>query len=83
MTLACAVLLGNGDGTFQQPEHVATGLDPVSLVAGDFTGDGKLDLATANTDATISIVLGNGDGSFQPQEEFSAGFPPSSNWDSS
>ena len=73
-----AVLLGNGDGTFQQPEQVVTGLDPVSLAAGDFTGDGKLDLATANTDATISIVLGNGDGSFQPQEEFSAGFPPSS-----
>ncbi len=39
-----SVLLGNGDGTFQPPIY-----DPVEpaniLVAGDFNGDGKLDLA--------------------------------------
>jgi hypothetical protein len=34
-----------------------------SLVAGDFNGDGKLDLAVS-TGATLSILLGKGDGTF-------------------
>jgi hypothetical protein len=33
---------------------------------GDFNGDGKLDLATANVASeTISVLLGNGNGTFQ------------------
>jgi hypothetical protein len=35
-----------------------------SLVAGDFNGDGLLDIA-ASTGATISILLGNGNGTFK------------------
>ena len=63
------MLLGNGDGTFQPAVEYAAGLSPVALVAGDFTGDGKLDLAVAGNDASyvgeISLLLGNGDGTFQ------------------
>src|SRR5208282_4761682 len=41
---------------------------PSAMVIGDFNGDGKLDLAVANTqDNTISILLGDGDGTFKPQ----------------
>lgn len=69
-----AVLLGNGDGTFQDPVTyvVGSGLSfPQSIVAADFNGDGFLDLVVANaqvgTDGgTISVLLGNGDGTFQP-----------------
>ncbi len=44
-----SVLLGNGDGTFQPQVTYAVGAIPdVSIVAGDFTGDGHLDLAVAN-----------------------------------
>ena len=43
-----SVLLGNGDGTFQPARNSATGAGPLSLAVGDFNGDGKLDLATAN-----------------------------------
>ena len=61
--------MGNGDGTFQPPVNYA-GRDayPHEIVAGDFSGDGKLDLAVLNVthDATVSVLLGNGDGTFQP-----------------
>ncbi|WP_229668952.1 beta strand repeat-containing protein, partial [Edaphobacter acidisoli] len=44
---------------------VATGHGPVDAVAGDFNGDGLVDLAVLNyTDKTISILLGNGAGGF-------------------
>ena len=40
-------------------------------VTGDFNGDGRTDLATANASAEhVSILLGNGDGTFQAQKEF-------------
>ena len=40
-----SILLGNGDGTFQAPVFYAAGAYPSSIVAGDFTGNGVLDLA--------------------------------------
>jgi len=54
------LLLGNGDGMFTQasgsPYPVGNG--PNQIVAADFNGDGKLDLAVANlTDGTVSILL--------------------------
>jgi hypothetical protein len=65
---AVSILLGNGDGTFQPHIDYATGLQPSAVAAGDFNGDGKLDLAVANTlDSSVSVLIGNGDGSFQTQ----------------
>ena len=43
-----SVLLGNGDGTFQNQVRYAAGTNPSSIVAGDFNGDGRTDLAVAN-----------------------------------
>jgi len=62
-----SILLGNGDGTFTQPAGtpVPVGNSPEGIAAGDFNGDGILDLAIANSrDFTITILLGNGDGTF-------------------
>jgi FG-GAP-like repeat/FG-GAP repeat len=69
-----SVLLGKGDGTFQAAVNYGAGAAPVSVVAGDFNGDGKLDLAVANNrDGTVSILLGKGDGTFPSGVNYGAG----------
>ncbi len=74
-----AVFLGNGDGTFQQKRHLGVGVMLNALVTGDFNGDGRLDLATANFGADhVSILIGNGDGTFQEERRFGTGLYPSS-----
>ncbi len=78
-----AILLGNGDGTFQNEVDYPGGSGANGIAVGDFNRDGKLDLAIADVfSSTVSILLGNGDGSFQapagyatantPQDELSA-----------
>lgn len=60
------ILLGNGDGTFQLPRQFWSSTNiPMSIAAGDFNGDGKLDLVVTVNPNGIAVMLGNGDGSFQ------------------
>lgn len=57
---------GNGDGTFtvvQQKMFVADAKLEVRVVAADFDGDGRLDLAVANGEG-LRILHGAGDGTF-------------------
>ena len=76
-TNSVSVLLGNGDGTFQTHVDYATGQVPVSVGAGDFNSDGKLDLAVVDQyDNAVSILLGNGDGTFQSEFEFGVSSQP-------
>jgi hypothetical protein len=63
-----AVSLGNGDGTFTQASGspIPLGQNLTAMVAADFNGDGKLDLAVADAGANVVyVLLGNGDGTFQ------------------
>jgi FG-GAP-like repeat/Abnormal spindle-like microcephaly-assoc'd, ASPM-SPD-2-Hydin len=65
-----AILLGNGDGTFQPAIYCTVGVGPVSIVAADFNHDGNLDLAMANSYSSyISVLMGNGDGTFLPSTQ--------------
>ena len=54
-----SVLLGQGDGTLKRQLSYQTGKTPLFLVAGDWNGDGKTDIAVTNSgDNALGIFLG-------------------------
>jgi hypothetical protein len=62
-----AILLGNGDGTFQVPVTYSVPVAPY-LVVGDFNGDRKPDIAISgglSGSGEVSILINNGDGTFK------------------
>lgn len=59
-----SVLLGKGDGTFQNPITYSVGFVPYFVTIGDFNADRHPDLVVAHEPSTVSVLLGNGDGSF-------------------
>ena len=73
-----SVLLGNGDGTFNQASgspismfSAQQGTDPLpaAVIVGDFNNSGNLGIAVADAGYAINnipILLGNGDGTFTP-----------------
>lgn len=76
------ILLGNGDGTFAVGSSAtvpAWSVNPEGMVAMDFNGDGKLDLAvtSSNTNSpanyVVTILLGNGDGTFAVGNSYPTG----------
>jgi hypothetical protein len=74
-----AVLLGNGDGTFQIPTSLTPlTFGPIDVEVADVNGDGKLDLVAVQdaSAGSIAVLLGNGDGTFQPALTYPAGVNP-------
>jgi hypothetical protein len=70
-----AVLLGNGDGTFQPPVLYDVGApNPDGVAVTDVNGDGVLDLLVGTrSGSTLSVLLGNADGTFQPAVTYATG----------
>jgi len=71
--------LGKGDGTFQVVNTSYAGTNCEGIAAGDFNGDGKLDLAVADGgtsdvgQGSVFILLGNGDGTFKLGAQYPQG----------
>lgn len=76
-----AVLLGNGDGSFQAPlNYDSGGLWALSVAVADVNADNKPDLVVAICGGTngceygaAAVLLGNGDGTFQPAVVYDSG----------
>ena len=73
------VLLGRGDGTFQPRSGISLSSEAAALCAGDFNGDGGLDLAIAYPDTNlVTVLINDGNGTFRSYTEYAAGSDPSS-----
>jgi len=66
------VLLGEGDGTFNNVVTYAAGDFPQSVAVADLNGDGKPDLVVADS-SVVGVLLNNGDGTFGNIVTYSSG----------
>src|SRR5215210_3043739 len=69
---SASVMLNNGDGTFgARVDYPAAG-QTQDVAAGDFNGDGRIDLAVTiyTQQISLSLLTGNGDGTFNPPVNF-------------
>lgn len=69
--------IGCAAASLTSPAFFPTGTGPAGMVAGDFNGDTKPDLATANQSSNdVSILLNDGNGGFGAPTSFTAGTNP-------
>jgi hypothetical protein len=62
---------------FGPPTNYAVGHYPTSIAAGDFNGDGVLDLVEVNEFGnSVSVLLGHGDGTFAASTAYAVGSTP-------
>ena len=65
--------------SFSPAVSYPVGVNPQAVVTGDFNGDGRLDLAVANSASnSVSILRGNANGTFQAAQNFATGAVPRS-----
>ena len=62
---ALSILMGKGNGTFEDSRIQPVGEVPVNVVAGHFNDDEFTDLVTVNATDEINFLQGLGDGSFR------------------
>jgi uncharacterized repeat protein (TIGR01451 family) len=68
---------GNGDGTLGSNSSYANGsYSPSFIAAGDFNGDGILDVAYTDASGAVDVFIGNGDGSFKAYVSYPSGSNP-------
>ncbi|MBI3867281.1 MAG: VCBS repeat-containing protein [Verrucomicrobia bacterium] len=72
------ILRGNGNGTFQPPLKLATGLSPqYDIAVGDFDKNGRLDIAvTGYNQDRVAILLQSSTMVFEPSQSFPVGNSP-------
>ncbi len=73
---AVILLVNVGMGSHNLTTPISGLNHPGGMVAGDFDGDGNLDLAIADTqDSQVALYRGRGDGTFYPAVNYSTGNP--------
>ncbi len=58
---AATVYMGTGDGTFRGGVNFPAGSNACAIAAGDFNGDGRIDLAVTNGSNVQILLAGTGD----------------------
>ncbi len=78
-TSVVSVLLGAGNGSFQNPTNTPTGSGASSVAVIDLDGDGDMDVVTGNYSASsVSVLLGtnNGSGGLAANVDYAVGANP-------
>jgi hypothetical protein len=81
-TSTATVLINRGDGTFLAPVSYSVGDGAVDVKLGDFNGDGRPDMITANqmtgqnfgTRSYCTVLINNGNGTFGNRHDYDVGF---------
>ncbi|MDP1663008.1 MAG: VCBS repeat-containing protein, partial [Phycisphaerales bacterium] len=68
-----AIIISNGNGSFQAPVLYATASQPFDVKIADFNHDNNPDIAVVCGCGSISVHLGNANGTFQPYTSHAAG----------
>ena len=74
-----SVLIGKGDGTFNNPVQYAAAVGTNSLTVADLNGDGTPDVVATNSDTSfvttgaVSVFIGKGDGTFGAASTYNFG----------
>ncbi len=68
-----SVLVNGSSGTFRAAQNHPAGKVPSSLVAGDFNGDRRVDVAVSNLNGGLNVLLGHGQGTFSPPVDWAYG----------
>ena len=71
LVLACAARANESGAraAFRPGTPIAIGHAPLALAVGDLDGDGRLDVALASDDSTVTTLLGDGTGGLRSQRD--------------
>ena len=68
-----AIIISNGNGSFQSPVLYTTASQPIDLRIADFNSDSNPDIAVVCGCGSISVHMGNANGTFQPYTSHASG----------